>query len=175
MRDFKTSRRAVSCALAVLFAAAAAEAKPWRRVVPLRTTRAEVERRFGKPDPKSRHYEFRSHRAFVVYAGGDGCAEGSSGWDVPRDTVVQIIVTPKRRLRFSRLRLDMTKFRKAADPETPAHTLYTNEEDGVTYRVFEGGGEYQGRVLKIQYDPAAEDAHLRCPAQSPPPADPARP
>lgn len=162
MRKLKIAGVVAACACVVLLLAAAqAQAKEWRRVVPLRTTRAEVERRLGKP--RGGYHELKTERAFVVYSGGRGC-DGGEGWNVPRNTVVQIIVTPKKRLRLSALRLDMKKFAKSADPEVPTHALYTDKEAGLTYEVFEGGGADDGLVLHTQYDPSAKDERLRCPA-----------
>ena len=158
MRRLQISVGLPACAYLLLLAAAAAQAKEWRRVVPLRTTRAQVERRLGKP--RGPYYEFKTERAFVVYSAGRGCA-GGEGWDVPRDTVVRIVVTPKTKLRFSALRLDMRRFEKSKDPEAPTHALYTDKEAGLTYEVYEGGGEAD-LVLHVQYDPAARDEHLRC-------------
>ncbi|HWS53179.1 MAG TPA: hypothetical protein VN228_03600 [Pyrinomonadaceae bacterium] len=169
MKHFKTTRLAATCAGLLLLAAAAAEAKAWRRVVPLRTTRAQVERRFGKPRPRDRRYHFRAESALVNYAGGGGCAGGAE-WDVPRDTVLSIFVTPKRRLDIGSLRLDMTKFKKTTASDTPSRALYTNEEEGITYDVFDAPGEYQGRVQSITYGPTAEDQHRRCPDRRQPPA-----
>src|SRR5438270_12312142 len=129
-----------------LLAAAAGQAKEWRRVVPLRTTRAQVERRLGKP--RGPYYEFETERAFVVYSAGRGCA-GGEGWDVPRDTVVQIVVTPKTKLRLSALRLDMRRFEKSQAPGD-AHAHYTDKAAGLAYEVYEGGGDENGLVLHVQ-------------------------
>ena len=156
------TRGVLACACAVLLAAAHAQAKDWRRVVPLRTTRAQVERRLGKP--RGVYLNLKTERAFVFYSSGRGCA-GGEAWDVPRDTVVRIVVTPKTRLRLAALRLDARKFQKSADPEVPTHALYTDKEAGLTYEVYEGAGEDNGLVLHVQYDPTAKDDKLlRCPA-----------
>jgi hypothetical protein len=162
MGGAKIKRGVAACACAVLLAAAQAQAKDWRRVVPLRTTRARVVRRLGKP--RGGYLNLKTERALIVYSSGRGCAGGET-WDVPRDTVVQIVVTPKTRLRLAALRLDMRKFQKSPDPEVPAHALYTDKEAGLTYEVYEGAGEDNGLVLHVQYDPTAEDDKLlRCPA-----------
>jgi len=166
-----TGRRLAACAcLLLLLAPAAAEAKAWRRIVPLRTTRAQVERRLGKPRPRDRRYHFRTESALVNYAHADGCAGGAE-WDVPRGTVLNILVTPKRRLNLSSLRLDLSKFRKTTAGDTTSRALYTNEEEGVTYDVFDAPGEYQGRVQSVTYGPTAADQHRRCPGRGRPPAE----
>jgi len=151
---------ACACA-ALLLAAAHAQAKEWRRIVPLRSTRAQVERRLGKS--RRGYHELKTERAFFYYSSGRGCA-GGEGWNVPADTVVRILVTPKTRLWLSALRLDMKRFEKSADTEVPTHALYKDKEAGLTYEVYEGGGESNGLVLHIQYDPtAADEKLLRCP------------
>ena len=159
MTKLRVSAGLPACACLVLLTAACAQAKAWRRVVPLRTTRAQVERRLGKPN-SGPYYDLKTERAFVAYSSGRGCA-GGEDWDVPRDTVVQIVVTPKTKLRLSDLRLDARRFKKSKAPEE-AHALYTDKEAGLTYEVYEGVGDDSGLVLHIQYDPAARDEHLRC-------------
>jgi len=155
-------RGLAACACAVLLAAAHAQAKEWRRIVPLRTTRAQVERRLGKP--RDGYYRLKTERAFIFYADGRDCAAGGA-WNVPRDTVVRIVVTPKTRLWLSSLRLDMSRFEKSPDPEVKTHTNYTDREAGITYEVFEGGGGRNGLILHVEYDPTAEETErLRCPA-----------
>lgn len=148
----------LTCAV-VLLAGAPARAKEWRRIVPLRTTRAQAERRLGKP--RNGFYELKAERAFIYFS-GERCA-GGKGWDVPRDTVVRISVTPKTELRLSALGLDMRRFEKSTDTEVTTHALYTDKEAGVTYEVYEGGGEDDGLILHINFDPAtADDKRLRC-------------
>ncbi|HWS88764.1 MAG TPA: hypothetical protein VN282_17450 [Pyrinomonadaceae bacterium] len=154
---------ACACAALLLAAAAHVQAKEWRRIVPLRSTRAQVERRLGKPR-RGGHHELKTERAFFHYSSGRGCA-GGEGWNLARDTVVRIVVTPKRKLRLSALRLDMKRFEKSLDAEIPTHALYRDKEAGLTYEVYEGGGESNGLILHVQYDPTAGDEKLfRCPA-----------
>jgi hypothetical protein len=165
MRNPTTGPRLAACVCVLLLAAGAAHAKSWRGVVPLRSTRAQVERRLGRPNPRNKHYEFRDERAFIVYASGEPCGANSGvGWDARRDTVVSIVVTPKTRLLFSSLRLDPQKFKRYAGPEIAPRVRYTDEEEGVTYTVREPEGETDGRVLRIDYGPSARDAaNRRCP------------
>ena len=161
MRGLKVTGVLLACAC-LLAAAAQAWAKEWRRVVPLRSTRAQVERRLGKP--RGGQHELKAERAVFYYTSGRGCA-GGEGWNVPRDTVVRIVVTPKRKLRLSALRLDLKRFEKSADAEVPTHALYSDRGAGLTYEVYEGEGPSNGLVLHVQYDPTAADEKLfRCPA-----------
>ena len=158
MRKLKLNGLA-ACACVVLLAAAHAPAKEWRRIVPLRTKRAQVERRLGKAS--GGYYELKTERAFITYSAGRGCA-GGEGWNVPRDTVISIGVTPKTKVLLSSLRLDMRKFKKSPDPEIPTHVTYKDGEAGLSYEVFEGGGKDNGLILNIKFEPTAKDERLRC-------------
>ena len=165
MTNPKTVKRLLPCVCLILFASALADAKPWRRIVPLHSTRADVKRRLGKPDPKTNQHELKTERAYIFYSDGTPCAFAQGGaWNVPRDTVVSIRVTPKTKLWLSALKLDPQKYKKVKDPEIQTRTRYQNEEEGITYEVFEGGGKNDGLILNIEYGPSARDKHLLCPA-----------
>ncbi len=165
MSRLKTIATRPACVgLLLLCAVTLAQAKAWRRIVPLHSTRAEVERRLGKPNARSKHYEFRTERAFIIYSTGVACVQGpATEWNVPPDTVLSIVVTPKVKLRLAALRLDLRKYQKTPDPEVPTHVNYRNEAEGLTYEVFEGGGADNGLILHIKFEPAAQDQRLRCP------------
>lgn len=147
------------CVSVMPLVAGQSRAKGWRGIVPLHSTRADVERLIGKPNFEDDLYDFEKERAFIIYS-GDPCTES---WNVPRDTVLQISVAPKGKLRLSDLHIDLSKYERVRDPSVQVHTHYVNKEEGIRYEVFEGGGEYAGTVLSTYYGPAATDANLRCP------------
>ena len=170
---FKAGLCAFAFALA-LFAphagAQARQARGWRRVVPMRSTRAEVLRRLGKPHRGNATYSSYlfegEENARIDYSDGKRCTAGGE-WRVPRGTVLRIIVTPRRvpALHLTDLNLDMRKFKKeAGSGDVQARTRYTDEAAGVTYEVFEhGSGPESGQVMSIEYGPTARDKRLRCP------------
>lgn len=151
----KTLKRFLTCAGLMLAAVATPQAKEWRGVVPLHSTRADVERLLGEPDGKSGRYEFDDEVATVIYS-RHSCAAGAR-WNVAPETVTHIMVFPKG-LRVADLRLEPGRYRVS---ESPQRTVYENDEEGVEYHAFEGGGD--GRVLEIYYEPGAADRHLLCP------------
>lgn len=136
------------------------QAKGWRGIVPLHSTRTDVEQLIGKPNFQYGLYDLENERVSITYSKGT-CAEGAQ-WDVPCDVVTQISVTPKGKLRLADLHLDPSKYKRIKDPEVQVHTFYSNKEDGIRYVVFEGGGEDNGLVLNIYYEPGVKDEHLRC-------------
>ena len=140
-----TALRIIGVALVI---AGAYQAKGWRGIVPHHSTRADVERLIGEPNFKYDLYDFEKERVRIFYA-SDPCAEGPpSGRISPRDIVTQIRVAPKEKLLLSDLHLDLSKYERIKDPEVQVHTYYVNKEEGISYEVFEGGGEDDGKILR---------------------------
>lgn len=172
----KSQLKAGLCAfaLALAFFAPHADAREpqtrgWRRIVPMRSTRAEVLRRLGKPrrgNATYSSYEFEGEEdARIDYSDGKRCSAGGE-WRVRRGTVLRVIVRPRRvpALHLTDLNLDMGKFKKEeGSGDVQARTRYTDEAAGVTYEVFEhGSGPESGQVMSIEYGPTARDKRLRC-------------
>lgn len=150
--------------LIVLATAIPSQAKEWRGIVPLHSTRADVERLLGPPSTDrsdTTFYELERERVSFTYAKGP-CGAESSGWNVPRDTVISIWITPKPNLlKLADLKLDESKYKKERDDHVQYIVNYINEVEGVSYQVDTSD---DGMVTLIKYFPAAKDGHLRCPA-----------
>jgi hypothetical protein len=149
----------VICIIFYLTVVAGVQAKEWRGIVPMHSTRADVERVLYKPPPKKNYrdavvYELENEDVLVRYS-SDKCKED---WNVPPDTVIYIHVSPKQKLKFSDLKLDVSKYQKRPDPELPEHSYYGNEEEGFVVSVT---GE--GLVDTFIYSWTTKDIHLRCP------------
>lgn len=133
--------------LSLLLFAAGAQAKEWRGIVPLRTTRADVERLLGPPGEYG-IYTLPEGSAKIHYTGEYPCDGAANCWcAAPRDTVTRIRVGVAVPMKISALKLDPRRYKKFTSPAAPHHTTYTNEEEGVTYTVDEDGEE----VLHIDY------------------------
>lgn len=145
-----------------LLAVPGAEAKGWRGIVPLHSTRAEVERLLGPPtEQHSEHsvlYRTENETLIINYARGLPCGIGEkySQWRVPRGTVESIFITPNKGSPLSQLRIDESNYKKRSGGDRPEDIYYINDEDGESLRVF------QDQVMDITYSPAASDEHLRC-------------
>jgi hypothetical protein len=144
--------------LSILFVLAIApslSARGWRGIIPLHSTRVEVERLLGKPTGECQcHYETDAEFVRVDYAKGL-CAGWPSGWRVPADTVLAFRVGTKSDLRFSDLHIDDPKFWKTYDDAFFAY--YANRLEGIQYTV-----EREGTVRSIEYFPSSVDLNLRC-------------
>lgn len=148
------------CLFISLFIITFAQTKGWRGIVPLHSTRADVERLLGPPVDSSNEYTSVYHlvnEAVIFNYEGDRPCETPGGWQVPPATVVNILVTPKTKLRFSDLQVDEKRYKKTSGGHRPEDIIYTDSEAGESITV------YQGEVISINYFPAASNNHLRCP------------
>lgn len=143
---------------------ASVEAKPWRGIEPLRSTRADVERLIGSQVVRCGGsaciYELDEEIVFVLYA-TDSCGKNdgaTSAWRVPVGTVIEIGVRFKEDKPLSELPFDLSKFKRVDDKHLPGWIYYINLDEGV--RV-EGGLKTASSVTYFQ---SAKDNHLRCPS-----------
>src|SRR5688572_2473823 len=154
-------RQALSAGLMLLAYALlpqTALAKDWRGIVPLKSTRADVERRFGKPDEWG-GYNLKNERVSFNY--GDGPCKGvylKLGSDnckclAPEDAVMSIFVEPTGKQKVSDLRLDLTKFTRTPIRPFPHTFEYNNIAEGIAYTVDESENE----VMHIDYYPSEAD------------------
>lgn len=144
-----------------LFGSFSPKVEGWKGIVPLRSTRAEVERLLGAPVRPCKEgctYDTKSEGVFVRYS-GEPCEEGEANrWRVPPHTVISLTVYASRKPNLSDLKLDRKRFKKTNDPELHGYYTYENEEDGVAYEVSD-----RGVVLGIEWFGTSRDAKaLRC-------------
>jgi hypothetical protein len=154
--------------LLVLTRMSGPQANSWHGIVPLHSTRADVERALGPPTVDSKaadaaDYRTENERIFVLYSTGSCDLKPSNGWNVPRGTVIQMSVYPNRKPELSDLNLDPSRFKENRDPEVLDYTYYTDDEDGISITVVAGS------VVSTSYWPTSKQNYLRCsaPAESP--------
>lgn len=152
-------RTAVVLALSVLVFWPQNQSNGWRGIVPLKSTREDVERLLGKlpDDDKCRCLYLKEEiSVFVVYARGEPCVDSS--WRVPRDTVIEFTVWEKtRKLTVADLGIDTSKFERFEDRELPGFYVLSSKELGIEYEV-----AAHGIVGGITYFPSVKDHHLSC-------------
>jgi hypothetical protein len=116
-----------------LCSASILHAKEWRGIMPLKSTRADVEKLLGKPNGLGR-YQFENERAYINYS--SGCARINDCLClVPKDTVIYIFVTLEGDLKLSDLKIDRTKYHKTRSTHLPGIVTYANDEEGIIYTV----------------------------------------
>jgi hypothetical protein len=151
----------VSLVLNVVFASPGA-AKEWCGIVPLRSTRADVERLLKvKPEGCGSNaclYDLSDKTVFALYADEPTCRndDATTSWKVPRDTVIQITVRFKTPQPFAALDIDVTRYDRVPDKELHGLVYLSDYSQGV--RMETSGDTVSG----ITYYPAATDDNLRC-------------
>lgn len=141
----------------LLSSSAIVNAKEWRGIVPLQSTRDDVIRLFGEsPTGGAYGYEFENERVFFQYQYPDNqCGQKWGHWNVPLYTVLEVTVYPKNKIVFADLGLNMSKYKKSLTC-MPGSFHYFNAEEGINYSVDEG------IVSQIAYLPTAKDKDLLC-------------
>jgi hypothetical protein len=135
------------------------QAKEWRGIVPLHSTRKDVERLIGPPTTLGgRIYNLENEVVLIDYS-HRLCEQGwTSGWNVPLDTVTSITVNPRKMISLSEFGLDLSGYQKVQDPEVDSAIYYVNREEGIYIRSL----TFEPVVVSITYLPAAKDRHLLC-------------
>jgi hypothetical protein len=150
----------VLCGLFIILAlAAASEAKEWRGIIPLHSTRQDVERKFGKPDRQPSYdafYTLKDVSVLFHFSEGD-CNKWPYGWDVPAGTVEEITVYPSGDLMLSELKFDRSKFREAFDVH---YRIRHFIDDEAGYSIVASDGDK--KIMHFSYYWAANEKFSRC-------------
>ncbi|HEU4388651.1 MAG TPA: hypothetical protein VFV34_12695 [Blastocatellia bacterium] len=148
----KTASLLLCCLIVAVPGGRAAE-KGWRGIVPLHSTRADVEGRLGPgSSPCKCDYYLDDENVFLIYSAGD-CER--TRWAVPADTVLWITVYPKQQPRLADLNIDKSALEK--QQVLGDRVTYVNRREGVSLTVDDGF------VTTFLYGPTAEDQYLKCP------------
>ncbi len=136
----------------------------WRGLLPLRSSRAEVERLLGPPKgsvASSYSYETKEEKVRVLYSQG-ACEPSLEGqWNVPAETVLSITVFPQTIVLVNSLRLDNTIYKRSQEVHPENWAWYVSSDTGVmVHTLLKNGCE---EVMSITYRPGAKDETLRCP------------
>lgn len=127
----------------------------WKGIVPLHSTRAEVEAQLGKSSEACQcSYKNPNEAVVIDYAKGP-CKGPPHGWNVPAEKVLQITLFPKSKLSLAQLGLDEKEYPKTQGVGETA-VYYTNVQEGIKYSV------HDGEVHSISYIPSSRDTSLRC-------------
>jgi hypothetical protein len=133
-------------------------AEPWRGIVPLKSTRADVEQLLGKPQAGGPNsyvtYKLESEEVRVEYADQKLCSRPDRcDCRVPDDRVLHVVVRPKTIIKFSSLELDESKFHPIVNPENANNIAYSNSDAGLMYAI----SKRDDLVLYVQYGPTLKD------------------
>ena len=141
----------------LVFLVLTVEAKEWRGITPLKSTRADVERMLGKPNQLGR-YEIQNERVIITYSEGPcnsafgSLAKANCECLVAKDIVLKIAVTFDSPVKVSKLGIEKANYERTAVGATyrPMAT-YSDFTVGVVYAIRES----EDVVTNIDYLPSA--------------------
>jgi hypothetical protein len=138
----------------VVFPTQSQQSIGWGGIAPLKSTRADVERQLGPLDLICHCYKTGKEIVRVSYA-TDRCAGDLPGWDVQRDTVLSVSISPLKEIAFSDVVPNKEHFVKTMDDTFTAY--YGDAEKGLRYAVSQSGF-----IATISYFPSINDNSRRC-------------
>jgi len=157
-------------ATVVLLTAASSYAKDWRGIVPLHSTRADVERLLGPPDTDRGNtifYTIEFSRVSFAFPQAP-CGRPGSLWNVASNIVTEIWVTHQQLHEVRLGDVDVSKgFRTQTDSELGYILYYINDAEGLSYEVdTRYGTDANGAVVALmKYFAPAKENNLRCPVK----------
>ena len=163
-------KRTLFIAAFVVVAAVSTDAKDWRGIVPLHSTRADVERLLGPPDTNRGSAIFYTVDFSIVMFEFPqaSCGHAGSLWNVASNIVTDIWVTrkPLHEIRLSDVNVS-TGFRTQKDVELDYIVYYINDAEGVSYEVdTRYGTDANGAVVALtKYFAPAKEHNLQCPVK----------
>lgn len=153
----KTGRIIFLYSCLTLALAGVVDAQEWRQIVPLKSTRADVERLLG-PGERSNGvvYELKDGNLSIEYSTGPCSTIKRGGWNVPEGVVISFRFSPKVKQRISDLKPDRKRFKKVKDQHVGVIYYYINDKEGIMYEV------QQGEVGYVEYYPPQAYDYLQC-------------
>jgi hypothetical protein len=125
-------------------------------IVPLHSTRADVERLYGPCNGSTRCIFRTASESIAVAFASSPCTGFIYGWNVPKNTVLSLTVTPYIAPRLSEIPLELNGFATRYSPDDILTIYYTNTEKGVLFAV------QNGRVISETFYPPSRDNMKRC-------------
>jgi len=136
----------------------------WRGLLPLKSTRSDVERLLGPPDVNQKNqvliYYQTDQVVSIGFSGNPQCQQKLpyTSWSVSLDTVTGITVDLRKSVPIADTHIDLTRLKKRrGDSDLLTHFYYSNEENGFSMEV---GADY---LIGYHYEPSSRQSHLQCP------------
>lgn len=127
----------------------------WNGIVPLHSTRRDVEGQLGEPTGECHCAYATPNEAITVYYSEGPCKGPPYGWNVGAGTVLSIRVSPKKETMLSESEVLAQNYVKSTGVDGPIID-YINLERGIKYSV------QNGIINSISYLPAKSDLAVRC-------------
>jgi hypothetical protein len=139
-----------------MFGPQTVEGKAWKGIVPLHSTRADVDKLLGPPTLEDSGYDIEGERVLIEYS-ARGCEEGlPGGWNVPSNTVVNISVSSTKDLKLADVLVPGKDYQKIYGSDTLS-VDYVDVQEGVRFTASE---ESVQRI--VYFGSEADEKKLRC-------------
>lgn len=154
----KNAIKIIVITFVIVFASINSDAKDYEGIVPLKSTRTDVERKFGLPEKGKAIngvalYRLYDRRITFYYLKASCARSENCECFVPVNTVIKIIVVFEENESFSELRLDKTKFERNVSPRDSNRVTYYDEVEGIIYAVDEAGDD----IESVEYLPSKKN------------------
>jgi hypothetical protein len=134
------------------------QAKDWRGIVPLRSTRADVFRLFGKCSnvTPSCEFTFKNENVHIEFSGNATSNLHTCSKKLRPDTVLLIEVTPQKALEFKELQVDRKPLRAfpLSPPMSVGYRGYIDDKEGLVIKT------YEEKVIQLDYIAGASKRSL---------------
>lgn len=135
----------------------------WKALVPLITTRTQLEAILGAPTSGKGNvflYETPDEKVSVWYGGGKSLGRDICCWKVNSEILFKLVLAPKRVVPLAEMNIDFSAFRKEKAHEMVNDYYYYNENEGVTIttRIVEG----EEILLSIEHGPNSAQREEYC-------------
>lgn len=140
----------------------------WRGLVPLRSSRIDVERLLGKPKTSralTYVYETETETVDILYSSGPCKSSAVERWNVASDMILRMDVRPRGKMLIQDLHLDKLRYPRLPEAHPENWARYMNDEDGMMVEAISNGKEEE--VYTITYGARTKDKSLRCPLKAP--------
>lgn len=135
----------------------------WRKLIPLKSTRSEVEKILGKPEQSYDSYAlYRNENGrFSVWYSLGGCEHKIEGrqWDVPKGLMTSLSVDVNETLPLTRYVSNIGEFRQTEMPYN--RILYVSPDESLIFKTIKAANRDEF-VYTITFDPTKEQDKLLC-------------
>lgn len=152
--------------LVIWICSSTGSAESWRGIVPLKSTRSDVENILSASAPGNDFtvtYHLKKEKVIVNYSRGRCEETDASKWDVAKDTVLSLSVYPIENFFMSDLAEDLTLFERIPGGKDQPETFrYINATDGMSVYVDSNTWSSKETIIRLGYFPPSHDDSLKC-------------
>lgn len=139
----------------------------WLKLVPLKSSRAEVEKLIGKPKRYFKSYGFYSTSVgeFLVWYSLGGCRKKVEGrqWNIPAQRLTAVILSTNNALPLESYISNKNEYRKMKvdGSAMDRRTFYISPDESITYTTLMNGDNTEF-VESIELQPSKDKNYLLC-------------